>query len=98
MPHWASHAIDQLKRNKQVWIKPTGWSMYPMIKSKANVLLEPVKLDDLNVGDAVLCKVKSNIYLHKVVRISDGKVQIGNNKGHINGWTRTVYGRMIDQE
>ena len=48
-----------------------------------------------SVGDAVLCKVSGNQYLHLVLAVgSDGRYQIGNNKGGINGWCTadSVYG------
>ncbi len=73
--------------------------MRPRVESGATVTLEPVTLADLRVDDIVLCRVKGNIYLHLVKAIrgpADNRaVQIGNNRGGINGWTRTVYGRAI---
>ena len=48
------------------------------------------------VGDVVLCKVHGSQFLHVVRAVQANRVQIGNAKGHINGWTpRTqVYGRV----
>ena len=40
----------------------------------------------LKVGDIVLCKVGGFDYLHLVKAIQNGKFQIGNNRGGINGW------------
>ena len=53
--------------------------------------------NDYQVGDVVLCKVgKRWIDAHKITRIAaDGRFMISNNKGHDNGWTRRVYGRVI---
>ena len=94
---WAKHAIAALQIGQNATVKPHGGSMRPKVESGAVVTLEPVTLADLEVGDIVLCRVKGNTYLHlvKAVRGSDSKrsVQIGNNRGGINGWTRTVYGR-----
>ena len=41
------------------------------------------------------CKVHGNHYTH-LVKAKDEKrgVQIGNNHGHINGWTKNVYGKV----
>lgn len=69
--------------------------MMPIIKPGQYVLLEPVADKELEVGDVVLAKVKASIYLHKVTALDGERVQIGNNRGHINGWTvkHNVYGR-----
>ena len=52
----------------------------------------------LKIGDIVLCKVNGIQYLHLVKAISGGRVQIGNNKGRINGWTsrRNIFGVVTD--
>jgi len=39
----------------------------------------------LAVGDIVLCRVRGADYLHLVKAIQDGRFQIGNNRGRING-------------
>ena len=74
--------------------------MRPKVMSGARVVVEPVALTDLAVGDIVLCRVKGNVYLHLVKAIrgsgANTSVQIGNNRGKINGWTRTVYGRAVE--
>ena len=70
--------------------------MRPRVLSGALVTLEPVGVDDLAVGDIVLCRVRGKVYLHLVKAKSDGRVLIGNNRGGINGWTRAVYGRAIE--
>jgi hypothetical protein len=48
-------------------------------------------------GDVVLCKVNGAQYLHLVKAVQGDRVQIGNNKGHINGWTsrKQVYGKLV---
>ena len=75
---------------------PRGQSMTPRIQSKQEIKVIP--LDRIEVGDVVFCKVKGNYFVHLVTAIKDEQVQIGNNHGHINGWThRTkVYGRVVD--
>jgi len=93
---WADRAIESLNNNENATIKPHGNSMKPKVESGATVILEPVEISDLKVDDIVLCKVKGNVYLHLVKAIDGGRVQIGNNKGGINGWTRTVFGRAIE--
>ena len=68
------------------------------VESGQLVTLDPVDVDALSVGDIVLCRVKGNVYLHLVQALGDGRVLIGNNRGKINGWTRTVYGRATKIE
>lgn len=75
--------------------------MVPIIKSGQLVTVEPISLSGaVRVGEAVLCKVHGRIMLHKVTSLRDGQVQISNNHGHVNGWTKTenVFGRLIRVE
>ncbi|MFT5683182.1 MAG: hypothetical protein ACI8RZ_004111 [Myxococcota bacterium] len=99
---WADRAITILTTNRNAVIKPHGGSMRPRVESGATVTLQPVTLADLAVNDIVLCRVSGNVYLHIVKAIrgpaDNRSVQIGNNRGKINGWTRTVYGRAITIE
>jgi len=93
---WADHAIKKLQGGEEAVVKPRGNSMKPRVKSGATVTLEPVKVAGLEVGDVVLCRVKGRVYLHLVKATQEGRVLIGNNRGGVNGWTRTVYGRAVE--
>lgn len=74
-----------------------GNSMVPLIRSGQCHKLTPVKIEDCNVGDIVYCKVKGKFYTHLVKAIDSKKgLLIGNNKGGINGWTKQVYGKVIE--
>lgn len=72
--------------------------MTPRIKSKQLVTLVPIALDKVELGDVVLCRVHGNQYLHLVSQVADGRVQISNNHGHVNGWSYKVYGKVISVE
>jgi translation initiation factor IF-1 len=50
----------------------------------------------LNKGDIVLVRVSGRVYLHLIRPIQDGRFQIGNNRGGINGWVgrNRIYGRV----
>lgn len=89
--------IKKLLEGKTIISKESGNSMMPLIKSKQPVKLEPVEWEDCEVDDIVYCKVKGRLYLH-LVKAKDKKkgLQIGNNKGFVNGWTKTVYGKVIE--
>jgi hypothetical protein len=58
--------------------------------------------DQLKIGDAVLCKIKGNVFTHLITAIrgegDDREFQISNNHGRVNGWTRQVYGLCIKVE
>ena len=64
------------------------------IESGQLVKVSPLGNHVLKIGDMVLCKVNGVQYLHLVKAISGDRVQIGNNKGRINGWTsrRNIFG------
>lgn len=95
---WAATYIKRLKRGEQVSFRPVGNSMEPIIKSGQLVVIKPVRVMDLKVGDVVLCKCKNNDYLHLVKDIDRerNRYQIGNNRGGINGWIGpwAIYGRL----
>lgn len=90
---------QRLMAGDTVQCRLPGNSMSPRIKSRQLVTIEPCKLEDLKAGDVTFCKVRGNHYLHLVKQVGDdGRVLIGNNRGHINGWTRTVYGKLAKVE
>ncbi len=74
------------------------------MKGKVNdgnlVTLQPVAADTLKVEDIVLVRVKGNDYLHLIKAIDGDRLQIGNNRGGINGWVgkSAVYGKAIRVE
>src|SRR4051812_34206648 len=91
------YAIEELQAGRYVTIKPRGNSMTPRIESGQEVELRPVVsdvqygcvvADSLMVGDVVLVRVRGRVYLHLIKAIDGDRLQIGNNHGHINGWTQ----------
>lgn len=91
-----NYKLEKLQNGETFTTKETGNSMIPLIYSKQEHILEPVDIEDVEVGDIVYCKVKGNYYTHLVKAIDPKKgCQIGNNKGGINGWTKQVYGKVI---
>jgi hypothetical protein len=88
---------DKLQKGETFITSEKGNSMSPIIKSGQDHRLAPVELKDLNVGDIVFCKVKGNYYTHLVKAKNEVRgVLIGNNKGGVNGWTKQVFGKVIE--
>jgi hypothetical protein len=83
---WATHYIEKLRAGETVSFRPRGASMKGRIESGQLCVVEPVDPVTLQVDDIVLCKVKGSEFLHIVKAIQDGRFQIGNNRGFVNGW------------
>ncbi len=73
--------------------------MVPLIHSRDEVVVAPVDPNLVDVDDIVLTKVAGSVYIHLVKTVEPAKhrVQIGNNRGGINGWTwfDRVYGIAV---
>ena len=94
---WATGHIARLQAGETVAFRPRGSSMSPRIESGQLCTVSPVNPASLTVGDIVLCKVRGAEYLHIVKAIQGGRFQIGNNRGHVNGWigAHAIYGRLV---
>ena len=92
---WASHYIERLRKGETVSFRPRGNSMSGRIESGQLCTVEPVDAAAIKVGDLVLCKVRGREYLHLVKAVQGSRFQIGNNRGHINGWISAgaIFGR-----
>jgi phage repressor protein C with HTH and peptisase S24 domain len=95
---WATEYVERLARGETVQFRPHGNSMVPRIRSGQLCTVEPAVVDQVEKGDIVLCKVGGSVYLHLVKACTVGRVLIGNNKGHDNGWTHQVFGKLIRVE
>lgn len=71
-----------------------GNSMLPLIKSGQEHELTPINWEECKKGDIVFCKIRYRYYTHLVHAVSDRGLLIGNNKGYLNGWTKSVYGKV----
>lgn len=73
--------------------------MQPRIVSGQLVTVRPCLEGELKKGSVVLCKVGGRQYLHKISALGpDGRFQISNNKGHVNGWVSfsSIYGLCVE--
>jgi len=91
-----NYKLERLQKGETFVTSEKGNSMSPIINSGQDHKLAPAKLEDVSVDDVVYCKVKGNFYTHLVKAKGDRGVLIGNNKGGINGWTKSVYGKVIE--
>ena len=72
-----------------------GNSMTPVLKSRQPVRLAPIS-EEIKRGDIVFCKVRGNYYTHLVTAVGKRGYLISNNHGHVNGWTKHVYGKVVE--
>lgn len=88
---------DRLLEGEIVITSEKGNSMVPLIKSGQEHKLIPISIDEVEIGDIVYCKVHGRFYTHLVKAKNEIQgLQIGNNHGRINGWTKQVYGKVIE--
>lgn len=95
---WASSYIEALVRGETVKFRPSGNSMSGRVEHRQLCTVEPVEIYQLEVGDVVLCRVSGVEYLHLVGAIQNDRVRIENNRGRVNGWTKSVYGKLVKVE
>lgn len=90
--------VARINAGERVVNREGGNSMVPLIASRQPVTIEAVDTSKLERGDIVYVKVRGNVYTHKVLGLRTGEVQIGNNKGGVNGWTKleNVYGIITE--
>jgi len=95
----------ELASGKEGSMRVFGKSMEPIIYT-GSLLTYKVFLE-YHVDDVVFSKVGGrNIDAHKVIEVRDVESKSGivkeyliaNNHGYVNGWTRTIYGKVIKIE
>ena len=92
-----NYKLEKLQNGETFITSEKGNSMVPLIKSGQEHKVTPVQWENCNEGDIVYCKVKGKFFTHLVKAKNDEKgLLIGNNKGGTNGWTKQVYGRVIE--
>lgn len=89
-----------LRDGKTVKFRPVGNSMSGKIESKQLITISPVDPATLEKGDIVLAKVNGKFFVHLVSAVQGKRVQISNNKGHVNGWCgyNGIYGKVTQIE
>lgn len=95
---WADHYIAELMEGRETTFRPRGNSMTGKIASGDLVTVSPLGDRRPVKGDIVLCRVEGSQYLHLVTAVRNGRYQISNNHGHVNGWTGHIYGIVTSVE
>lgn len=89
------HLLSELDANGHGTMKCYGNSMLPILSNPSTNVY--VKQATYKKGDIVFCKVKGRyIDAHLITKVAaDGQYLISNNHGHDNGWTSTIYGKVV---
>ncbi len=89
--------IEKLQKGETFVTSEKGNSMVPLIYSGQKHMLAPATLEEVEVGDIVFAKVHGRMFTHLVhAKDPHRGVQIGNNHGFMNGWTKQVFGKVIE--
>ncbi len=92
-----NYKLERLQKGETFITSEKGNSMVPLIKSGQNHRIAPATWENVGVGDIVYCRVNGNYYTHLVkAKNNERGCQIGNNRGNINGWTKQVFGKVIE--
>ncbi len=76
-------------------MKCYGNSMLPKLDNPSLTFF--IKQKSYKKGDILFCKIRGKyIDSHLCIQVNETKgYLIANNKGHINGWTTAVYGKVV---
>ena len=91
-------AISELKHGNKIARFEYGNSLMPILESGEYCIVEPIKnIEDVKVGDVVVCNVSGHPMTHMVMMVSDSSSEkpffsIGDTSLHFYGWTSDVYG------
>ena len=72
------------------------FSYKPFFKKQQRILYIPITLEEVEIGDIVLCKHKSNPQYRKVIGKSSYRgLHVEDNEGNDDGWTKKVHARIL---
>lgn len=89
--------VHALNGGDTITIQAHGKSMAGLIESGQWCTIAPIRGNEVELGDIVLCKVHQRYYLHLVSDRQVGRFQISNKRGWINGWVEpaAIFGKGI---
>lgn len=91
-------AVECLKKGETIARFEWGESMMPLLNNGEYCTIEPVDdINDIEIGDAVLCEVNGVLMTHMVIIKSNANCNspyflIGSSYLHFYGWTNKIYG------
>lgn len=91
-------AVEELKKGHTIARFEFGDSMMPILKNGEYGIATPIQnLNEVSVGDAVVCEVNGHLMTHMVVLISESHAEtpyflIGSTWMNFYGWTNKIYG------
>jgi hypothetical protein len=92
-----NYKLEKLQAGENVRTSEKGNSMVPLIYSGQEHILAPATWETVEVGDIAYAKVHGRFFTHLVTAKNNEKgCQISNNHGWVNGWTKQVYGKVIE--
>lgn len=84
-----------LTKGEEPTMRCFGTSMLPILTNPTTCRYR--RETTYKVGDIVFCKVRGRyIDAHKITAVRGEQYRISNNHGHHNGWTSTIYGRVVE--
>ena len=87
---------ELLKEGRWMITGEGGNSMLPILKSGQKVILKPMPtFEELSVGDIVYSRVAGNFVTHEIKSLGSRGALICNHAGHENGWTKSIYGKVV---
>lgn len=90
-----NYKVERLEKGECIISREPGNSMTPILFSREPVILEPCNdWNQFKKGDIAYIKIHGRYYTHLVYGVDKEKgLQIGNNHGHVQGWTKKVYAK-----
>ncbi len=92
-----NYKLHRLQNGETFVTSERGSSMMPLINSGQKHRITPATWQSVDVDDIVYCRVNGGFLTHLVKAKNDKQgCLIGSNRGTVNGWTKQVYGKVIE--
>lgn len=76
-------------------MKCYGNSMSPILTNPS--ICTYIRQDKYEIGDIVFCRVRGRyIDAHMITKKDEHRYMISNNHKYDNGWTKTIYGKVVE--
>lgn len=86
---------ESLEKTGTGIMKCYGNSMLPILTNPSTCVYK--KQEAYQIGDIVFSRVRGRyIDAHLITKKDNNRYMISNNHNHDNGWTKTIYGKVIE--